>query len=240
MARIVRVKLFIADFPVDLEVLERLAEVGGAVARLSSEENFNIPVEVDLDLAEGSLELAGVVIGTLFSTYYAVGKYKAFKESVVEICEDAKTFGDTFCDKFLQKARISKSQISKQKVEVQTPERLRALLDELERLDGKWQALSEGSRTVVLARAASKLDRVLRDLNDADRSAVVASLSFEALPPYTQWPRKEQLRAHPRRRTEKRRALSDQSVVKQPAGQRKKLRVKKKVFIEPRVKGAHR
>lgn len=229
MARIVRVQLNIRSFPVNLGVLERLAELAAGIAQVSGEQNLTTPVEIDLDLTDGSLKVAGVVVGVLFSTYYFVGNYKAFKEGVVEICKDANTFGDDFCDKFLQAVGISKNQVSKQKVEVQTPEKLRILLDELEQLDKNWKLLSEDDRSVLLAGVASQLDRVLRDMSDEDRSAVVASLKFEALPLYTHWPRL-QLPEPPRvgRKPEER-------ATKRPV-QRQRLRVKKKVFIDPKAR----
>jgi hypothetical protein len=238
--------LHIREFQVDLEALQRLTEVAEIVAQFSGQENFEVPVEVNLDLAEGSLRVVVAVVGSLFSVYYFVGNYKAFKEGAVEICNDANKFGDDFCDKFLKKAGISKSKVSKQKVAVQTPARLLDVLNELEQLDDKQTAdelkkhiFSEGSRTVRLARGASRLDRVLRDLSEAERSAVTSSLKFEALPPYTQWSREEQLPEPLRvasRPDETRLRLRDSIAERAPRAGPPKLRIKKKVFVVPKRK----
>jgi hypothetical protein len=64
----------------------------------------------------------------LFSTYYVVGNYKAFKEGVAEICQDANDFGYYFCDKFRGATGIVRKQVSKQTVELETPGKLRRVL----------------------------------------------------------------------------------------------------------------
>lgn len=100
MAQLVRVYLYVRQFPINREGLERLGQTAERVAHLTAGENFDVPVEINLDLEEGSLKVVGFVIGTLFSTYYFVGNYKAFKEGVVEVCNDANKFGGEFCDRF--------------------------------------------------------------------------------------------------------------------------------------------
>lgn len=248
MARLVRIQLTVREYSVDLETLQRLSTLAGEIAQISGRENFKIPVEVDLDVREGSLKVVSVVLGLLASGYYFVGNYKAFKEGMVEICHDANKYGDDFCDKFLQQAGIKKSQVSRKKVEVQAPEQLRKLLDELEALDDPLTltelnvpVLKVGSRYVRLALARSRLDQILSTLDVEDREAVSGSLVFKSLPPYAQWPRESQLPAPLRYalRPERPELSRGERVADEFAPVRKrrpKLHVKSKVFVEPRAK----
>jgi hypothetical protein len=249
VARLVRIQLTVREYSVDLETLQRLSALAGEIAQISGRENFKIPVEVDLDVGEGSLKVGSVVLG-LLSAYYFVGNYKAFKEGIVEICHDANKYGDDFCDRFLQQVGIKKSQVSRKKVEVQAPEQLRNLLDELEALDDPLTltelnvpVLKVGSRYVRLALARSRLDQILSTLDVEDREAVSGSLVFKSLPPYTQWPRESQLPAPLRYalRPERPKLSRGERAADEFAPVRKrrpKLHVKSKVFVEPRAKRA--
>jgi hypothetical protein len=247
VARLVRIQLIVRAYVVDLETLQHLSVLAGEIARGSGRENFEIPVEVDLDVGEGSLKVVSVVLGLLASGYYFVGNYKAFKEGMVELCHDANKYGDDFCDKFLQQAGVMKSQVSRKKVEVQAPEQLRNLFDELEGLDDPLTlkelhvpVLELGSRYVRLARARSRLDQILRTLDVEDREAVTSSLVFKSLPPYTQWPHESQLpeplryalRPEPPKLSRDERGAGEFA----PARKRRpRLHVKSKVFVEPRA-----
>src|SRR5262245_2929090 len=166
---------------------------------------------------------------------------------MVEMCHDANKYGDDFCDKFLHQAGIKKSQVSRKKVEVQAPEQLRKLLDELEALDEpqtlqelRLPILEEGSRYIRLARARSRLDQILRTLDVEDRETVSGSLVFKSLPPYTQWPRESQLpeplryALSPKPPNSRGERVTDKFA---PVRKRRpKLHVKSKVFVEPRAK----
>lgn len=247
MARLVRIQLAVQRIEVDLATLERFASIAEEIARGTGREDFDIPVEVDLDVSEGSLKVLSVVLGALFSTYYFVGNYKAFKEGVVEMCHDANKYGDDFCDKFLKQVGITKIQPAKRKVEVQTPARLRTLLNDLEALDDA-QTLEElnsptfahHSRFVRLARARTVLEHILHTLDEPDRVAVTGSLVFNSLPPPAQWPHEDQL-SEPLRVEKRPRELRSPSEGRGRElgvgrARRPKLRVKRKVFIEPRAK----
>lgn len=247
MARLVRIQLTVRELEVDLPILEHFASIAEEIARATGREDFDIPVEVDLDVGEGSLKVASLVLGALFSAYYFVGNYKAFKEGVVEICNDANKYGDDFCDKFLKQVGVTKAQPIKRKVEVQAPARLRALLDELEVLDDdhtvnelKNPILSPGSRYVRLARAHTALEQVVRTLDEADRAAVTESLIFKSLPPITHWPREDQLPESlrvGRKPSEPRITSGRRAEELRPVRERRpRLRVKRKVFVQPRGK----
>jgi hypothetical protein len=247
VVRLVRIQLSVREYPVDIDILQRLSALAGEIAEATGHQNFHVPVKVELDVGEGSLKVLSVVVGMLMSGYYFIGNYKAFKEGVVEMCHDANKYGDDFCDKFLEKVGIKKSQVLRQKVDVLTPEQLRRFLEEVEALDDAQTVkelnspvLKDDNRFVRLARARSKIDQILRTLDSADKELVTGSLVFESLPPYTQWPRERDL-PEPLRYALKPEARKFSGGPREMSGltssrkRRAKLHVKTSVFVAPRA-----
>lgn len=246
MAHLVRVYLYVRQFPVDREVLERLGHATEGIVDVAGGEHFDVPVEVNLNLEEGSLKVTAAVVGALFSTYYFVGNYKAFKEGVVEICKDANNFGYDFCDKFLMRAGIVQSQISKQEVKLETPSRLRSLMDDLEKLSDeslpeelRRQSLPLESRRIRLSNLATKLDLILHDVSSQEQLAITNSLKFENLPPISQWPREKRKVEPLRLARESVPEIEYERDVKTVRSLKKRpLRYKKKVLVLPKKRKA--
>src|SRR4051794_27390914 len=96
VAHLVRASIIVGEITITAEVLSELVEIAGVAADTAGAVHFPIPVDVNLTLQEGSLKVITAAIGALFSVYYFVGNYKAFKEGVVDICHDANDFGHDF------------------------------------------------------------------------------------------------------------------------------------------------
>jgi hypothetical protein len=242
VAHLMRIYLYVRQFPVDQEVLNRLGHAAEEIISTVGSERFKVPVEVNLNLEEGTLKVVAAVVGTLFSTYYFVGNYKAFKEGVVEICKDANDFGYDFCDKFLNSAGIVKSQVSKQDVKLETPGKLRGLLNDLEKLNDdslpeelQRQILPSESLRIRLSRAATELQEILTDLSEEEQHAIINSLKFESLPAVSQWPREKKEIEPPRLARESVPEIEYKpGAVKVRTIRRKRPRYKKKLSVRPK------
>ena len=82
-------------------------------------------VEIEVQIEEGSLitrlTVAGLIIGGMYSH---VADYKGFKESVVELCDDAREFAVDVCAPFIKKAGVPKEDVYRFERRLKTPGKL--------------------------------------------------------------------------------------------------------------------
>src|SRR5262249_35922365 len=146
-------------------------------------------VEIEVQLEEGSLIVRATVAGSiLLGIYSAVADYKGFKESVVEMCDDAREFAVDVCGPFIQKAGVAKEDVYRFERRLKTPGRLYRISKRLDKLERSVNELSPREVQKELARLKGELDSVSKDLSGPERKAIESALKRPKLPPPERWP----------------------------------------------------
>lgn len=75
-----------------------------------------------------------------------IADYKGFKESIVEICEDAKEFAIDVCGPFVKKAGVPKEDVYRFERRLKTPGKLLRISKRLDKLQNSVNELSPSKR----------------------------------------------------------------------------------------------
>src|SRR5262249_24416733 len=138
----------------------RLNELGPAtelVAREVAQRVYQIEVTLDVLLEGGSLWVRIRVVGSIFLTVYgAIADYKGFKDSISELCKDAREFGYDVCGEVLKLTGASEKQILRVEKRTMTPGRLSRVIQSVEKL--------KTESTVDALQRDRELTKILREL----------------------------------------------------------------------------
>ncbi len=136
---------------------------------------------VDVRLEEGSLRTWVSVAGVL-TIYGAIADYKGFKESVQEMCKDAREYSMDVCGEFTAAAHVNKSQVFRVERRLKTPGRLNRLLKKLEQLDRVAEKMGTDKLQDELKEVQRELAAIQNELSDEDNKVLQRALVFENLP----------------------------------------------------------
>jgi hypothetical protein len=112
------------------------------IAIKAAAEIYGGDVEVEVQIEEGSLVTRVTIIGLILGVYGHVADYKGFKESVVELCDDAREFAVDVCGPFVKKAGVSKEDVYRFERRLKTPGKLYRLGKRLDKLQHSVGELS--------------------------------------------------------------------------------------------------
>ncbi len=170
----------------EIRALGRYAE---KLAVRTAKEIYGGGVVVEVELEEGSLRTRITVIGGIFiAVYSGVANYKGFKESVVELCEDARDFSVDVCAPFTKKAGVPKEDIYRFERRLKTPGKLYRISRRLEKLERSATDLSPKDVQKELARLRGELDSATHDLSQEEIKAIERGLRSDRLPSPRRWP----------------------------------------------------
>lgn len=159
------------------------------VSRIAALRNFDIEVRVDVDIEEGSLKGRITVVGALLlSGTSLIANYKGVKDSVIEICQDARSFGGDVCGRAIELAGVSKRQVYRTERRTKTAGKLGRLLSDIERLEKSVSELSPIQMKEELGRFNRELQAIANDLQAEERRALGSVLEDTKLPPPRKWP----------------------------------------------------
>jgi hypothetical protein len=146
-------------------------------------------VEVDIQIEEGSLITRITVVGgLLLGAYSTIADYKGFKDSVVEMCDDAREFAVDVCSPFVRKAGVPKEDVYRFERRLKTPGKLYRLSKRLEKLEHSVNELSPRAIQKELASLRAELDAATKDLSTSDRDKILVGFKRPKLPPPEKWP----------------------------------------------------
>jgi hypothetical protein len=146
-------------------------------------------VEVDIQIEEGSLITRITVMGSLLlAGYSTIADYKGFKDSIVEMCDDAREFAVDVCSPFARKAGVPTEDVYRFERRLKTPGKLYRLSKRLEKLEHSLDGLSIRDIQKELASLRAELDAATKDLSASDRNKILAGLKRPKLPPPEKWP----------------------------------------------------
>lgn len=171
----------------DVQSLGRFAK---RLAIKAAAEIYGGDVEIEVQIEEGSLITRITVVGMLFvgGAYSHIADYKGFKESVVELCGDAKEFAVDVCSPFINKAGVPAEEVYRFERRLKTPGKLYRLSKRLDKLEHSVNELSPRDVQKELANIRAQLESVTRDLSAAEQSQIEIGLRRPKLPPPEKWP----------------------------------------------------
>lgn len=150
----------------------------------------NVIVEVELE--EGSLIVRVTVIGGIFlGVYSTVADYKGFKESVVELCDDAREFAVDVCVPFVKKAGVPNEDVYRFERRLKTPGKLYRVSRRLAKLEKSVNELSPAAVQKELAKVRADLDAATHDLSAQEKAAIESKIRPRKLPRPQKWPEAE-------------------------------------------------
>jgi hypothetical protein len=146
-------------------------------------------VEIEVQIEEGSLITRVTVVGLLLLDVYShVADYKGFKESVVELCDDAREFAVDVCAPFIKKAGVPKEDVYRFERRLKTPGKLYRLGKRLDKLEHSVGELSPKDVQKELANIRAELESITEEISTSERSIVMTGLRRDRLPPPERWP----------------------------------------------------
>ena len=160
-------------------------------SRAAALSNFAIEVEITVDVVEGSVKGRVTAIGILIGGFAFVADYKGFKEGVVEICQDARSFGADVCDKAVELANVAKRYIVRTERRTKTSGKLGRLLSDLDKLQNSVDSLSPAQVKGELSRLNRELELIARDLAPVEQQKLGKILDQTKLPPPRKWPQQD-------------------------------------------------
>jgi hypothetical protein len=159
------------------------------VAMKAAADIYGGGVEIDIQIEEGSLITRVTVVGSLLlGAYSTMADYKGFKDSVVEMCADAREFAIDVCSPFVRKAGVPKEDVYRFERRLKTPGKLYRLSKRLEKLEHSVNELSPRAIQKELASLRAELDTATQDMSASDRGKILAGLKRPKLPPPEKWP----------------------------------------------------
>jgi len=151
-------------------------------------------VTVDVRLEEGSLRTWVSVAGVL-TIYGAIADYKGFKESIQEMCKDAREYSMDVCGGFTAAAHVNKSQVFRVERRLKTPGKLNRLLKKIEQLDQVAEKMGTDKLQTELNDVQRELAAIQSELSDEENKLVQQALVFENLPMLRRRPQNRRLEA---------------------------------------------
>jgi hypothetical protein len=193
----------------------------------------NVVVEVELE--EGSLIVRVTVIGGIFlSVYSGVANYKGFKESVVELCDDAREFAIDVCAPFVKKAGVAKEDIYRFERRLKTPGKLYRISRRLEKLEKSVNQLSPAAVQRELAKVRADLDAATIDLSAQERAAIESKIRPPKLPPPQKWPEAEPSKSVVRDEDAEQADFFDNALSKEASPAKRRVIFKESATVRPR------
>lgn len=192
MANLGQAYLHLKPYYASEREIRSLGRFAKRTAVRATSEIYGGDVVVEVELEEGSLIVRVTVIGGLFLAVYShVADYKGFKESVVELCEDAREFAVDVCAPFIKKAGVPKDEIYRFERRLKTPGKLYRINRRLEKLENSVTELSPAAIRKELAKVRSGLDAATADLSAQEKAAIESKIRPRRLPPPQKWPEAE-------------------------------------------------
>jgi hypothetical protein len=168
-----------------------LNEIGHATERIATEvaqRVYKVEITIDVDLEAGSFKGRVTAIGLLFGVYGVVADYKGFKESIGEMCKDAREFAYDVCGEVLKLTGASEKQVVKVEKRTMTPGRLSRVIKRLEWLDEAGGTISESQKHQEMQKIVRELELIKRDLSPREVDLLERALEYLDLPPAQQAP----------------------------------------------------
>lgn len=189
MAHLAQAYIHLKPYSAPDKKLKSLGRYAERLARRRAAQIYGSGVIVEIELEEGSLVTRITIIGSLLLAASGhIADYKGFKESVVEMCDDAREFAVDVCAPFVKKAGVPEEDVYRFERRLKTPGKLYRLSKRLQRLESGAADLSARQVQRELAQLRAELDGIAGDLSQQEMQALEKGLKTKRLPPPQKWP----------------------------------------------------
>jgi hypothetical protein len=193
LAQLAQAYLHLKPYTASIRKLKALGKAADTLASEAAKRIYDGGVVIDVELEEGSLIVRVTVIGLLtghlaIELYGKVADYKGFKESVVELCDDAQEFAVDVCEPFRKEAGATEEQVYRFERRLKTPGKLNRLAKRLQRLENSVAELSPKDMQKELSEANREFSKIIKDLTPAEVQIVETGISAKGVPPPSKWP----------------------------------------------------
>ncbi len=192
VAQLAQAYIHLKPYKASDKELKRLGRFAERISVKIAGDIYGGGVAIDVELEEGSLRTRVTVIGSIMlATYGTIGGYKGFKESVVELCNDARDFAVDVCGPVVAKAGVEKEEVYRFERRLKTPGKIYRLSKRLETIERSIGDLSPKAIQAELAKARFELDALAGDLSQEEMHFVREKLPPKKLPKPSDWPEQE-------------------------------------------------
>ncbi len=135
MAHLAQTYVHLRPYELNAETIQRLGAAIQESAEVAALEFYRGGVTIDVDLEEGSAKFWITVLGALEIAHIAYGTiadYKGFKESIGEMVQDARSFGDFMIEATKQQSKATDKQVFRTERRLQTPGKIKRVTEKLE------------------------------------------------------------------------------------------------------------
>ncbi len=173
-----------------------LGELAEQTAEGALEAAYGRHFEIEIIVEEGSGKVrVKVIVGTLVValealhvTYSTIADYKGFKESIGELCKDARAFGDIVCNKVPAAIGVETSHVYRKERRLSTPGRLGRVIERVEQLEANYNDLTPSQVREQLRDIKRQLGRISEDVSSSDMEIIEKALTTPKLGSPIKWP----------------------------------------------------
>jgi hypothetical protein len=188
MAQLAEAYVRLRPYYVSKEQLARLGNATDELARIGALEFYEQPVEIAVELVEGTLLTKVTLAGTMFFTAFTgYASIDGAINTTEKLCKSANLFGDYVCSAFIKEAKAKPEQVERMERRLKTPGKLRRVLRRMEWLDMNATRMSKEELESELRKTKLQLEKAMKDLDEGEQKAL-ENLEFRRLPPYRNWP----------------------------------------------------
>jgi len=186
MAQLAEAYVRLRPYYVSEEQLARLGNATDELARIGALEFYEQPVEIAVELVEGTLLTKVTLAGTMFFTAFTgYASIDGAINTTEKLCKSANLFGDYVCSAFIKEAKAKPEQVERMERRLKTPGKLRRVLRRMEWLDMNATRMSKEELESELRKTKLQLEKAMKDLDEGEQKAL-ENLEFRRLPPYPQ------------------------------------------------------
>ncbi|MEY9184877.1 hypothetical protein [Bradyrhizobium sp. USDA 313] len=241
MTELAQAYIHLKPFSASHGEIRSLGRYAKRVAVRTAADIYGGGVEIEVQIEEGSLIGRITVIGSLLLAAHGhIADYKGFKESVVDMCDDAREFAVDVCAPFIKKAGVPKEDVYRFERRLKTPGKLYRFSKRLEKLEKSVTELSPRDVQKELSNLRTEMDSINQHLSPQERQALDPILNRPKLPPPKEWPAPEEPKFALRKEDDLDQALLFFEPESEPLDDHKPRLVFRGVAKVPRRKGGRR
>lgn len=181
---------------------ERLNELGRATdqaARETAQRIFPFPVQIEVELIEGTLTGKIKIFGTILIG--ALGAYASIGgaiDTTEKLCKWSKSFSQIVCDRFIDESGAKPGQVQGKERRLGDAGAVLRALKRIERLDNTATDMNKDQLQLELHNARRQLESALHNLTAEEANTILKAVTATNLPPVHEWPTKPPLVGMPK------------------------------------------
>jgi hypothetical protein len=169
VAKLAEAYIHLRPFAIEENTLNDLLDSISKRATDQASELYNFNVEIEIKAEEGSLRIWATIIGGGLFLYSHIADYKGFKDSIGELCKDAREFGSDICDYAINQSKANSRQIYRTERRLKTPGKMKRLISRIEKIEKITKPLESTSIQNEIDHIKIDINRIMDDLSQNER-----------------------------------------------------------------------